>query len=81
LIIKINNDNKNNKEYQDLRGNPMREKTTDGDEHKTIHYVKEYKIDLRRSIGITTLTLSLSRIGRRGIEYTRYFSLGGVLRR
>ena len=28
----------------------MWNKTTDDDDHRTIHYVKEYKIDLRRSI-------------------------------
>jgi len=28
----------------------MREKTTDGDEYRIIHYMKEYMIDLRRSI-------------------------------
>jgi len=28
----------------------MRKKTMDGDEHRIIHYVKEYKVDLRRSI-------------------------------
>jgi len=44
---KQNNDNKNNKEHQDLRGNPKREKTTDGDERR-IHYdMGEYKTDLR----------------------------------
>jgi len=47
---KQNNNNKNNKKHQDLRGNPMREKTTDSDEHRTIHYAKEYRINLRRSI-------------------------------
>jgi len=47
---KQNNNNKNNKEYQDLRGSPIREKTTAGDEHRTIHYTKEYRIDLRRLI-------------------------------
>ena len=28
----------------------MREETIDGDEDRTIHYVKEYKVDLRKSI-------------------------------
>ena len=37
----------------------MWEKITDGDEHRIIHYVKEYKVDLRRSIrGYNSQTLS-----------------------
>jgi len=28
----------------------MRKKTTGDNEYRTIHYVKEYKVDLRRSI-------------------------------
>jgi len=28
----------------------MREKTTDGDQYRTIYYAKEYKVDLRKSI-------------------------------
>ena len=47
---KQNNNNKNNKEHQDLCGNPMRKKTTDSDKYKTIYYVKEYMFDIRRSI-------------------------------
>ena len=30
----------------------MREKAANDDEYKTIHYVKEYRIDLRRSIRV-----------------------------
>jgi len=38
------------KEHQELRGNPMWEKTTDDDEYKKVYYVQEYRIDLKRSI-------------------------------
>jgi len=34
MIIKSKHDNKNNNEHQDLRGNPIQEKTMDGDKHK-----------------------------------------------
>ena len=62
----------------------MREKTTDGDKYKTIHYMKEYQFDLRRSTGdYNSQTLS-HKTRKKGIEYTRYFScwcvekVGGV---
>jgi len=43
---KYNNDNMNNKEYQDLRGNPKQEKTTDDDERRIHYEMREYKTDL-----------------------------------
>ena len=33
ILRNLKNDNKNKATTQDLRGNPMQEKTTDGDEH------------------------------------------------
>jgi len=46
----------------------------DSDEHRTIRYVKETRLMSEDRLEITSVKLSLTRQGRRGIKYTRYFS-------